>query len=131
MTVRDFAYATNDPRHNGTLLDDTGPWMFGLGTAHYEDRDDYAPDEGDEELHPGWYRALYPFDPEGTAEMALREDALVRILGRGGGVGWAVALRPEGGTHALVPESYLEFVRPAEDDDDEDITSLIAPLAVQ
>lgn len=69
-------------------------------------------EEGGEEgeLMPGMYRAVYAFEPEGTAEMALEEDQLVRIIGRGGGVGWAVALR-EDGEHALVPEGYLEFVR--------------------
>ena len=63
----------------------------------------------DEPLLPGVYRALYPFEPEGTAEMALEEDQLVRVVGRGGGVGWAV-VEQEGGGHALVPESYLELV---------------------
>ena len=48
--------------------------------------------------------------PEGTAEMALAEDQIVRIVGRGGGVGWAVA-EDENGSHALVPESYLEVVK--------------------
>ena len=69
-------------------------------------------EEGGEEseLIPGVYRAVYAFEPEGTAEMALEEDQLVRIVGRGGGVGWAVALR-EDGEHALVPEGYLEYVR--------------------
>ena len=49
--------------------------------------------------------------------MALEEDQLVKIIGKGGGVGWAIAIvegadadEREGG-HALVPESYLEFVR--------------------
>ena len=77
--------------------------------------------EGDEELRPGWYRALYAFEPEGTAEMALREDQRVRVLGRGGGVGWAV-VRGLGGC-ALVPESYLEWVAafaPGEEDEDEE-----------
>ena len=55
------------------------------------------------------YRALYAFEPEGTAEMALEEEQIVHVVGRGGGVGWAVVEREEGG-HALVPESYLELV---------------------
>ncbi|PPR07630.1 hypothetical protein CVT26_001698, partial [Gymnopilus dilepis] len=75
--------------------------------------------EGEEEedmLYPGLYRALYAFEPEGTAEMRLEEDQLVRVVGRGGGVGWAIVidekgtseLAANGGTgpkHALVPES--------------------------
>lgn len=79
-----------------------------------EDEDgNYDGTEGDEEeggpLVPGRYRALYAFEPEGTAEMALEEDQLVYVIGRGGGVGWAVVEREDGG-HALVPESYLELV---------------------
>ncbi|KAG7087094.1 hypothetical protein E1B28_013076 [Marasmius oreades] len=92
-----------------------------------EDGFGYA-DEDD--LYPGLYKALYAFEPEGTAEMALQEDQLVRVVGRGGGVGWAVVVVDgvdekgdyvefddtdndgEGKKrHALVPESYLEAVR--------------------
>jgi hypothetical protein len=66
---------------------------------------------------------MYAFEPEGTAEMALEEDQIVRVMGRGGGMGWAVVVddreradRPKGGGEgkeklALVPESYLELVR--------------------
>jgi hypothetical protein len=70
--------------------------------------------EGEPPLHPGLYRALYAFEPEGTAEMNLDEDQVVRVIGRGGGVGWAVAVKDglkDMGVHALVPESYLELVR--------------------
>ena len=67
---------------------------------------------GDEPLYPGLYRALYAFVPESPSEMALEEDQVVRVVGRGGGVGWAVVVKLEdlGGGHALVPESYLEVV---------------------
>ncbi|KAK0436586.1 hypothetical protein EV421DRAFT_1113048 [Armillaria borealis] len=71
----------------------------------------------DEPLLPGLYKALYAFEPEGTAEMALEEDQIVRVVGRGGGVGWAVVVvdkEKNKGTqqqHALVPESYLELVQ--------------------
>ncbi|KAL0563354.1 hypothetical protein V5O48_018716 [Marasmius crinis-equi] len=81
----------------------------------------------EEELYPGLYKALYAFEPEGTAEMALHEDQLVHVVGRGGGVGWAVVIvdgvdkhgnyidvpdDEEGKKkHALVPESYLEAVK--------------------
>jgi len=68
--------------------------------------------EGHEErpLLPGLYRALYAFEPEGTAEMALEEDQIVRVIGRGGGVGWAIVARDGDDGHALVPEGYLELV---------------------
>ncbi|KZV87255.1 hypothetical protein EXIGLDRAFT_206946 [Exidia glandulosa HHB12029] len=82
-----------------------------------EEYEEYEEAEG--ELRPGWYRAMYGFEPEGTAEMALREDQHVRVLGRGGGVGWAVA-RVEGGEGcALVPESYLEWLAPFEPGEEE------------
>ncbi|KAF9782083.1 hypothetical protein BJ322DRAFT_1074236 [Thelephora terrestris] len=78
-----------------------------------EDEGNYDGAGGDEDdggpLVPGRYRALYAFEPEGTAEMALEEDQVVYVIGRGGGVGWAVAEKGDGG-HALVPESYLELV---------------------
>ncbi|EED84440.1 predicted protein [Postia placenta Mad-698-R] len=75
----------------------------------YEDAEDAYPAE-DAPLVPGLYRAMFAFEPEGTAEMALEEEQAVRVVGRGGGVGWAV-VEKEGGGHALVPESYLELVQ--------------------
>jgi hypothetical protein len=83
------------------------------------DEDDLRHDNGDGTdaqepvLYPGLYRALYAFEPEGTAEMRLEEDQVVRVLGRGGGVGWAVVIREGEGEdgHALVPESYLEVLQ--------------------
>ncbi|KAI0637531.1 hypothetical protein C8Q77DRAFT_1214617 [Trametes polyzona] len=80
----------------------------------YEDAEEGYDGEGDGDgeegpLVPGLYRALYAFEPEGTAEMALEEEQVVHVVGRGGGVGWAI-VEKEGGGHALVPESYLELV---------------------
>jgi hypothetical protein len=71
--------------------------------------DQQAEDEEPGELVPGTYRAMFAFEPEGTAEMALVEDQIVYIIGRGGGVGWAI-VQNEDKSRALVPESYLEFV---------------------
>jgi len=93
--------------------DEKGSFSYD-GVDGDEDEDaNYGGPEGDEEeggpLVPGRYRALYAFEPEGTAEMALEEDQVVCVIGRGGGVGWAV-VEKEDGAHALVPESYLEFV---------------------
>lgn len=65
---------------------------------------------GERPLLPGLYRALYVFEPEGTAEMALEEDQIVRVIGRGGGVGWAIVARGDDEGHALVPEGYLELI---------------------
>ncbi|KAG8798305.1 hypothetical protein FRC18_008699 [Serendipita sp. 400] len=36
---------------------------------------------------------MYAFEAEGTAEMTLEEGQLVKVVGRGGGVGWAVVER--------------------------------------
>ncbi|KAG6916259.1 hypothetical protein DXG01_007716 [Tephrocybe rancida] len=101
---------------------------FGGHADDVDDDGEYGEEEegdGEEEepLYPGLYRAMYAFEPEGTAEMALTEDQVVRVVGRGGGVGWAVVLvdsddssaspeiEADGKKHALVPESYLEPVR--------------------
>lgn len=87
----------------------------------HEDEDEFYDVEEeesvDEPLLPGLYKALYAFEPEGTAEMALEEDQIVRVVGRGGGVGWAVVVvdkeknKAMQQQHALVPESYLELVQ--------------------
>ena len=101
------------------------------------DDDEYSSDYEDEveaepeELLPGVYRALYDFDPEGTAEMGLKEGQMVKVVGRGGGVGWAIAVRAdaEAGAEtdegennwALVPESYLRVVKLDDPDTEEEI----------
>lgn len=105
----------------------------------YDAEEGYDDDGGlihseDTPLYPGLYRAMYAFEPEGTAEMALEEDQIVKVVGRGGGVGWAVVDKAyvhgvsdstaekcssvgEGNGHALVPESYLEVYQLDEDTD--------------
>lgn len=102
-----------------TDAEDAGPSQvdFGRnfeGDADEEDEgdDDYddEPPADDEPLIPGIYRALYAFEPEGTAEIALEEEQVVHVVGRGGGVGWAI-VETEGGGHSLVPESYLELMQ--------------------
>lgn len=115
-TRTDFARNFGDG--SGDIDDDNDD-----GGDVYEDPDDYFENpcddedeemEGEPALHPGLYRALYAFEPEGTAEMKLEEDQIVRVVGRGGGVGWAVVVKDglkDTGVHALVPQSYLEVVR--------------------
>lgn len=96
---------------------------------NFEQEEEEAEEEEEEPLYPGIYRALFTFEPEGTAEMRLDEDQLVRVVGRGGGVGWAIVVDESavlseeekedavarGETvavrHALVPEGYLEPVK--------------------
>lgn len=80
----------------------------------FSDEEGLGGAESEPLLWPGIYRAMYAFEPEGTAEMKLDEDQVVRVIGRGGGVGWAVVVKDglkDTGVHALVPESYLELVR--------------------
>ena len=99
-------------------------------------------EQQEEPLYPGLYRALYAFEPEGTAEMKLDEGQMVRVVGKGGGIGWAVVVDERGGgggssdfgnhddaqhavsmplKHALVPESYLEAVRLDWEDEEEGV----------
>ncbi|KAI0786550.1 hypothetical protein C8Q75DRAFT_279841 [Abortiporus biennis] len=100
---RNFDQSSPTDEEPNAYLSDSDPEVL------YEDVDGGDPNE-DEPLIPGIYRALYAFEPEGTAEMALEEEQIVKVVGRGGGVGWAIVEKEEGG-HALVPESYLELVR--------------------
>jgi hypothetical protein len=69
--------------------DDEGGEAGDPQTADYAEDDD-DDDDAEDPLYPGIYRALFAFQPEGTAEVGLREDQLVRVIKRGGGVGWAV-----------------------------------------
>ncbi|KAJ3887925.1 hypothetical protein GG344DRAFT_80267 [Lentinula edodes] len=100
-----------------------GRWSLPSDEPNYENEEDDDDEEGEEDagpLSPGLYRALYPFIPEGSREMALNEEQVVRVVGRGGGAGWAVVvvdgvddkgkrrLSQKERQLALVPESYLE-----------------------
>ncbi|KAG9075610.1 hypothetical protein FS749_012712, partial [Ceratobasidium sp. UAMH 11750] len=134
VKIRDFAFPPGDERHTGegplakrasiassNSNSSHDPWQSESPDDEYgsqEDPDEVQDDEMDAFI-PGTYRALYAFEPEGTAEMALVEDQHVHVLGRGGGVGWVVVLKPNGVEHALVPEGYLELVRADVDDEDE------------
>jgi len=90
----------NEDEEDVDEVQDRGSGGVGAGSQENSERP----------LLPGWYRALYAFEPEGTAEMALAEDQIVRVIGRGGGVGWAIVARGGDEGHALVPEGYLELV---------------------
>ncbi|KLO08579.1 hypothetical protein SCHPADRAFT_1000837 [Schizopora paradoxa] len=95
--------------------------------APFDDEDSSSSDheytDADGALLPGLYRAMYAFSPEGETEMALEENQVVHVVGRGGGQGWAVVIREgadiQGDRHALVPESYLELVKLDDVDGDE------------
>ncbi|KAF8520000.1 hypothetical protein BU17DRAFT_89357 [Hysterangium stoloniferum] len=128
--------ADGDEAGGDSPLDGSEPENAPAGAEGDEGDEEGGEFEGEQEhdfdapLHPGVYKALYDFTPEGTAEMGLKEGQLVRVVGRGGGVGWAVVERGEDGeadgdgenegqfdasrpdaSWALVPESYLRLVR--------------------
>ncbi|THH05440.1 hypothetical protein EW145_g4791 [Phellinidium pouzarii] len=102
------------PAGEAAYVDDDDDSEY-LDSQEGDDNDGYP--NPDVPLLPGMYRALYAFVPEGTAEMALAEDQVVHIIGRGGGVGWAIA-EDDKGNHALVPESYLEPLKIDDEVDD-------------
>ncbi|KAH7921974.1 hypothetical protein BV22DRAFT_1131807 [Leucogyrophana mollusca] len=114
-TEGEFPSHTDFARNFGNGEDaggDDGPEE--LSDEYSEDQYDMDDSEAEPSLLPGLYRAMYAFEPEGTAEMKLEEDQVVRVVGRGGGVGWAVVVKEgitDSGVHALVPESYLELVK--------------------
>lgn len=103
------SYEIDDPYESLDDDDDFDDYEDGVGGG-----DGFVGDQGEDDVErpllPGMYRALYTFEPEGTAEMALEEDQIVRVVGRGGGVGWAIVARGGDEGHALVPEGYLELV---------------------
>jgi hypothetical protein len=102
-------YEADDPYESLDDDDDDDDDMDHGSRRHLGGEESRA-EERERPLLPGLYRALYVFEPEGTAEMALEEDQIVRVIGRGGGVGWAIVARGGDEGHALVPEGYLELV---------------------
>ncbi|KAG8944960.1 hypothetical protein FRC04_001312 [Tulasnella sp. 424] len=108
--------------------DEGGGWLSKDSSSNAEDLYDDQPSSQYDcdpiEFTPGLFRALYPFEPEGSAEMALEEDQEVKCLGRGGGEGWLVAVKEVTTTgeviHALVPEAYMQLIRPLEDNEVEE-----------
>lgn len=117
----DTADLSQPPHSSSSQEEEYSDALPGASESEYEDQHQ----ESDAPFVPGYYKALYPFVPEGTAEMALEEDQIVRCLGRGGGPGWIIAVKEPKGIasgspdadaiedlgHALVPEGYLEFQR--------------------
>ncbi|KAG8903717.1 hypothetical protein FRC01_009021 [Tulasnella sp. 417] len=100
-------------------VDGGGGWLIRADS----DEDDEHPSQFDLdpiEFTPGLYKALYPFEPEGSAEMGLEEDQEVRCLCRYDvSEGWLVAVKEVTNSgeviHALVPEAYMQLIRPLED----------------
>jgi hypothetical protein len=88
--------------------------------------DELGADQEPESFVPGIYRAMYAFNPEGPSEMALEEDQLVSVLGRGGGSGWVVVAKDTQGGQALVPEGYLEFYSEFADSTDDSLSEHVA-----
>ncbi|KAG5340697.1 hypothetical protein C0989_000740 [Termitomyces sp. Mn162] len=116
-SVNGWGTQGNSPMEEGPSQEEMELNFGGAIGDGFEDFEDEV-EVGEEPLYAGLYRAMYAFEPEGTAEMALVEDQVVRVVGRGGGIGWAVVVDESAGLnedgeprHALVPESYLEVVR--------------------
>ncbi|KAK1072656.1 HOG (high osmolarity glycerol) pathway protein [Friedmanniomyces endolithicus] len=63
----------------------------------------------DEELYAGRSLALYPFEPENSNELRLREGQVIMVSYRHG-QGWLVAEDPESGEQGLVPEEYVRLL---------------------
>ena len=63
----------------------------------------------DEELYAGRSLALYPFEPENSNELRLREGQVIMVSYRHG-QGWLVAEDPETGEQGLVPEEYVRLL---------------------
>ncbi|KAJ7600484.1 hypothetical protein C8J56DRAFT_910372 [Mycena floridula] len=101
-------------RNFDSPVDDDEEQDEGFEDEEYQDAEEYEDEE--KELVPGLYRALFAFEPEGTSEMRLVEKQEVTVVGRGGGIGWAVVVDGTTGDdqtprHALVPESYIVLVK--------------------
>ncbi|THV07022.1 hypothetical protein K435DRAFT_833957 [Dendrothele bispora CBS 962.96] len=127
--ARNFAGMEDSPATSSSESEEDSAYYDASETQdgkYYEDSTDE-----DVPLLPGFYRALYAFDPEGSAEVGLVEDQIVKVVGRGGGVGWAVVVVGNMGDdgvwrndlsddgkekHGLVPESYLEAWRLDDED---------------
>lgn len=93
------------------------------GERHHHDvwEDDVSGEgelDGEEDLGPepvGRYRVAYAFEGLGGHEMNVEEGDMLEVKGRGGGVGWVIAIRLREASstdelmEGLVPESYLEI----------------------
>ena len=93
------------------------------GERHHHDvwEDDVSGEgelDGEEEFGPepvGRYRVAYAFEGLGGHEMNVEEGDMLDVKGRGGGVGWVIAVRLREASstdelmEGLVPESYLEI----------------------
>jgi hypothetical protein len=74
---------------------------------HSPQRQSIGPE--DEELYAGRSLALYPFEPENSNELRLREGQVIMVSYRHG-QGWLVAEDPETGEQGLVPEEYVRLL---------------------
>ena len=74
---------------------------------HSPQRQSIGPE--DEELYAGRSLALYPFEPENSNELRLREGQVILVAYRHG-QGWLVAEDPETGEQGLVPEEYVRLL---------------------
>ena len=130
VTIRDFAYPADDPRHHGQPLAepqqsadsdqyadqhghdaDAEEHEFYIEGA--EDENEFDGDEGDNANVPeGVYKVLYQFDPVSEHELAVAPGDVVHVVGSLQG-GWAIAvLDSDESVKGLVPATYLEWSAP-------------------
>ncbi|SJX66496.1 uncharacterized protein SRS1_11320 [Sporisorium reilianum f. sp. reilianum] len=130
ITVRDFAFATDDPRHHGQPLAEPQPSADDSHSADEhgqdadadeheffiegaEDENEFDGDEGDSASVPeGVYNVLYQFDPVSEHELAVAPGDVVHVVGSLEG-GWAIAVKDgDESVKGLVPATYLEWSAP-------------------
>ncbi len=78
------------------------------------DESEFDGDEGDNAGVPeGIYKVLYEFAPESEHELAVLPGEVVHVVGSIEG-GWAIAVKEGGeeGVKGLVPATYLEWMAP-------------------
>jgi len=144
ISIRDFAYEESNPLHYGYYDDGLDETEDVTDIGGYIGDDSYTNEyegEGDEDVEedkedigrrqsvilPNDYIvnkraiALYSFKPENDNELGFEEGDTLFISYRHG-QGWLVAENQERNNTGLVPEEFVSFVEPNQEDEDEDNT---------
>ncbi|SMN21075.1 similar to Saccharomyces cerevisiae YDR162C NBP2 Protein involved in the HOG (high osmolarity glycerol) pathway [Maudiozyma saulgeensis] len=140
ISIRDFAYEESNPLHYGYYDDGAEETEDITDVGGYPGDDSYTNEyEGGEEdgkeplerrqsvILPNEYIvnkravALYSFQPENDNELGFDEGDTLFISYRHG-QGWLVAENQERNKTGLVPEEFVSFVEPSQEDEDEDNT---------
>ncbi|KAJ1664502.1 HOG (high osmolarity glycerol) pathway protein [Coemansia sp. RSA 1813] len=113
--IRDFAYAKDDPRHEGTFNDleaegdagsESDPWSsFESGGPDVRIDDDDAGGNANTILRKA--RAMYDFEAENPTELEFAENDVLYITYKQCD-GWLVGYK--GNQVGLIPENYVEML---------------------